>query len=239
MFDKWWKPILFWAFSVVAVIIPKSTVFNSLANISYLLLAFALLGLLISSAYQLVKRRWLKAIATGFIFAATIGAFVLYGLLMFFIRTIDGDKWADDLTIPSNIELNIPRGDGSPIRPDSIVNLVRTKTDFELYNSFQPGLFEYDFWCGKLERGTVYLKAFEVTQEYPLSVDRLRRESSIQVSNSTDSVIRFASAGHFTIYEGDWGKPYAARFEVWFKPDNSDQEIKLLQRNYKIEGWQR
>jgi hypothetical protein len=40
-----------------------------------------------------------------------------------------------------------------------------------------------------------------------------------------------------TIYEGDWGKPYAARFEVWFKPDNGGNEQKLFQKNYKIEGW--
>jgi hypothetical protein len=41
------------------------------------------------------------------------------------------------------------------------------------------------------------------------------------------------------IYEGDWGKPYAARFEVWFTPDAGGPERKLAERIFKIEGWQR
>jgi hypothetical protein len=43
----------------------------------------------------------------------------------------------------------------------------------------------------------------------------------------------------FTIYEGDWGKPYSARFEIWFIPDNGGKERKLVEKNYKVEGWQR
>jgi hypothetical protein len=49
----------------------------------------------------------------------------------------------------------------------------------------------------------------------------------------------FFSNAFFTIYEGDWGKPYAARFEVWFIPDSGAPEWKLLERVFKIEGWQR
>lgn len=84
-------------------------------------------------------------------------------MFLFFIETVDGDKWADNLTIPQNIELHVPKGDDFQTRPDSITNLERNRTDFELYNSFQPGLYEYDLWIGKIESGTVYLKAFEVT----------------------------------------------------------------------------
>ena len=65
--------------------------------------------------------------------------------------------------------------------------------------------------------------------------------------NSTDTLAMFqmdkgnSDLGRpFTIYEGHWGKPYAARFELWFVSDNSGgQEKKLLEKNYKIEGWQR
>jgi hypothetical protein len=37
----------------------------------------------------------------------------------------------------------------------------KTKTDLQLYNSFQPGLYEYDFWIDRIENGTIYLKAYE------------------------------------------------------------------------------
>ena len=50
---------------------------------------------------------------------------------------------------------------------------------------------------------------------------------------------KFGTNDHFTIYEGDWEKPYGARFEVWFKADNENEEIKLFEKNYVIEGWMR
>jgi hypothetical protein len=51
--------------------------------------------------------------------------------------------------------------------------------------------------------------------------------------------VRFSNNGTITIYEGDWGKPYAARFEVWFKGNEDQRERKLMEKVYKIEGWQR
>ena len=92
---------------------------------------------------------------------------------------------------------------------------------------------------GTIEKGTVYLKAFEITQEYALSTDRLSESSSIEIYNPTDSVKRFGTDSHFTIYEGDWGKPSAARCEVWFKPGRGENERKLFERNYEIEGLMR
>ena len=147
---------------------------------------------------------------------------------------------SDNLKIPTNIPINIPIDlDFNEHRPDSLTNSKKTISDFQLYNSFQPGLYEYDFWTGKIESGTIYLKAFEITQDYALSTDRLPQRSSIKISNPTDSIMRFGTTSHFTIYEGDWGKPYAARFEVWYKPDNGGKEQRLFTKNYKIEGWMR
>jgi hypothetical protein len=57
--------------------------------------------------------------------------------------------------------------------------------------------------------------------------------------NKSDRIIRFESPNYFTIYEGDWGKPYAARFEVWFEPTENGNERKLFEKNFIIEGWQR
>ncbi|MDN3706528.1 hypothetical protein QW060_26370 [Myroides ceti] len=99
----------------------------------------------------------------------------------------------------------------------------------------------------KIESGYCYLKAFEVTHNDPLSADRLKERSKIKVFNSSDTTAKFemtaregySAEGIFTIYEGDWDKPYAARFEVWFVPDNGGKERKLIEKNFKIEGWQR
>lgn len=208
--------------------------------ISFILWGIGSLGLILSIIYQVIKKRWLQAILTTLILGGTIAGIVFYAVFLFFIGTVDGDKWADDLKIPTNIQLDIPIDlkTGNK-RPDSILSWRKSKTDFQLYNSYQPGLYEFDFWTGKIESGTVYLKVFEITHEDALSTDRLPKTSAISVNNPDDSIRTFRTTSYFTIYEGDFGKPYAARFEVWFKPENGGQERKLFSKNYKIEGWQR
>lgn len=238
-FDKWLRPILFLVCSLLLVI--SNRFFdNQLFWLSITLFLIGLVGMLISTIYQLVKRRWWKGILSAIILIGTIVSLVIYVLTMFFIETVDGDKWADNLKIPTNIPIDTPIDLTLDYkRPDSVLALIKSETDFQLYNSFQPGLYEYDFWIGKIDSGTIYLKAYEITQSYALSTDYLPERSAIQVYNPTDSIRKFSTTTNFTIYEGDWGQPYAARFEVWFKPANGGKERKLFNRNYKIEGWQR
>ncbi|KAF2516035.1 hypothetical protein [Flavobacterium foetidum] len=169
---------------------------------------------------------------------------IVIALVGTFIADERPDTWAKNLTIPKNIQIDNPvdldfGSNFNSERPDSITNRIVTKTEFQLYNSFQPGLYEYDFWIGKIESGTIYLKAYEITQNKALSDDDLPKTSSIQIYNPTDSIKKFSTKDDFTIYEGDWGDPYAARFEVWFKSDNGKPERKLFSKNYKIEGWMR
>lgn len=232
--------MLFLGFTIGLVVLGEFISNRLLGDIGFSLLAVGLLALIISAIYQLTKRRWLQAIITLLAFGGTIAGLVIYTLALFFIETLDGDKWADNLKIPTNIQLDTPidlLNDDK--RPDSILALAKSATDFQLYNSFQPGLYEFDFWTGRIEDGTIYLKAFEITQEYALSTNRLPTTTAVKIYNTTDRIVRFGTTSHFTIYEGDWGKPYAARFEVWFKPDSGGPERKLFVKNYKIEGWQR
>jgi hypothetical protein len=110
---------------------------------------------------------------------------------------------------------------------------------FRLLTGIQPGIYGVAYSLNPGEPGSVYLKAFEVTKSTPLSVDRLEGASKTRMAWSTEHSERFGAKAGFTIYEGDWGKPYAARFEVWFKPDSGKNERKLAERIFKIEGWQR
>ena len=110
---------------------------------------------------------------------------------------------------------------------------------FELRNSFQPGIYDSEIWVNPGEPGMLYLKAFEITQKTPLSVDRLKDKSNEWIGWSDNPKELFFSNTHFTIYEGDWGKPYAARFEVWFTPDTGAKDRKLMEKVFEIEGWQR
>ncbi len=110
---------------------------------------------------------------------------------------------------------------------------------FKLLTGMQPGIYGVVYSLNPGEPGTVYLKAFEVTNGTPLSVEYLEMASKTRMTWSTEPSERFGARAGFTIYEGDWGKPYAARFEVWFEPDSKKNERKLAERIFKIEGWQR
>ena len=114
---------------------------------------------------------------------------------------------------------------------------IKEKFEFNLYNSSQPGIYSYDITVDKIEKGYIYLKAFEVTANDRLSEVRVKKRSKIIVDNISHKLKTYKLENDFTIYEGDWGKPYAVRFEIWF--NNGTAEIKLTKKNYIIEGWQR
>ncbi len=95
-------------------------------------------------------------------------------------------------------------------------------------------------FCNPGEGGDIYLKAFEITGNTPLSADRLRRTATERTGYSADPAELFFAQIPFRIYEGDWGQFYGVRLEVWFSPeDKSSPDRKLLEENFKIEGWMR
>jgi hypothetical protein len=237
-FDKWWRPVLIFGLTALIMVLCELTNSPKFQDYSFLLFVLGFMGLIISTVYQLVKKRWRIAILTTTITVISIVAFFFYSITLFWKDQSMPDKYADNLKIPTNIKINEPH---EQTQPTNIADL-----DFYIYNSFQPGLYQYAFWTKRIDKGKIYLKAFEVTKNDPLSVDRLKESSTITVYNPTDKLVMFQMdkgnsdlGRQFTIYEGDWGKPYAARFEIWFIPDNGGKERKLIEKNYKIEGWQR
>jgi len=237
-FDKWWRPVLFFGLTALIMVLCELTNEPIFQDYSFLLFLLGFLGLIISTVYQLVKRRWGFAILTTTIIGVSIVAFFFYSIALFWKYQSMPDKYADNLKIPTNVKINEPL---EQTQPTNIADI-----DFYIYSSFQPGLYKYNFWTKRIEKGKIYLKAFELTSNDELSSNSLQESSLIQVYNPTDTLVMFqmdkgnSDLGRtFTIYEGDWGKPYAARFELWLIPDNGGQERKLIEKNYKIEGWQR
>lgn len=115
----------------------------------------------------------------------------------------------------------------------------RGPEEFSHRNGMQPGIYNLTLRLNPGEPGITYLKAFEVTKGIRLSEHRLYISSNERIGWSQDPEEKFLYENEFTIYEGDWGKPYAARIEVWFRPDSGAPERKLMERICKIEGWQR
>ena len=112
--------------------------------------------------------------------------------------------------------------------------IIRGESSLELSDEY--GTYRARIRCNPGTPGRVYLKAFEITRSYPLSADSLKTETNEWVGWSNDPQDQFLSETHFMIHEGDLGKSYGARFEVWFQPDGGAPERKLIERNFKIEG---
>ena len=237
--EKWWVPpltflvsvIIFFATMGVDVFPPK------------LFLIFGVAVLFLGGVIQMFNNRRL----VGFL---NVGLSVLIlcfiAILVFSFNSLYGttDSFADNLELQDNVLLEKPlneRVDTPPalIKHENNGEILSNNINFQLYNSYQPGLYEYDLWIQSEQSGTVFLKVYEITQEILLSSSSVMNGSSIRIENTQGKIKKFSSKDDFTIYEGDWGQPYGARFEVWFIPDNKNEEKKLAQKNYIIEGWMR
>ena len=94
---------------------------------------------------------------------------------------------------------------------------------------------KYYVWYKPIEKGKIYLKAFEISKNIPLSADQIKEKSTIEVSPN-DSLQLFHK--EFTIYEGDWGKFYGSKISLYFKPDHKPEQ-KVIKKKYVVEGWMR
>lgn len=146
------------------------------------------------------------------------------------------DGFGKEHPIPYGLKYNLPlTEDSCSIEP---VDSLAPNTYLTIWNSFQGGIYTYDFYYEPLSSGEIYLKCFEVTENLPLSEERIAESSKVLI-NSTSSFEKLVSRQEFTIYEGDWGDYYAARIEVWYRDSVTKEERKLLEKVYRVEGYMR
>jgi hypothetical protein len=233
-FEVWWKPVL--TFVIAACIF----VFGLLKESKFIndtfdyVIVFLILVVLISAVYQFFIRKWYLGILQILI---TTGVFFC---LSFFLMYYPNDFFADNLKIPDDIEferpVNLDSFENSKAL-DSLSNSKNKNLTFKLVNVSQPGIYNYFFWYQPTELGAIFIKAYEITQNQELSTKTLKSRSRIEIRELVDSVVVFGEK--FTIYEGDWGKEYGARIEVWFEPKSGKPPYQIIKKNYIIEGWMR
>ncbi|WP_139258298.1 hypothetical protein [Epilithonimonas mollis] len=218
----WWKPTVLYL--IIYGIYLTGLLYADKLTVEILewLIYFPIIIILISSVYILFKSRWYYSLLQLVIFGITM--FYLMTFLMFY----PNDFFADNLEIPKNIKFEKPKN-----KIDTLI--VRKQNALEIKNDSQPGIYEYYFWYKPTEKGKLYLKASEITHNIPLSEQRIKDKSSIEIEPK-DNLQLFHKV--FTIYEGDWGKFYGSKISVYFKPDGRPEQ-KLIEKNYIVEGWMR
>ena len=231
--EYWWTFPIMLALSMLALIVLFTKTPSILETIIGILLLLVIIALLISWVLLLINKQWLKVLLS-FTVSFVVGCILLIPLTLSAMSGPDG--FGKDHPIPEGLEYNLPL----PFESEKVepVDSLNNQTYLQIWNDIQGGLYKYDFYYGSLGRGEIFLRCYEVTSNMALSEDRLIEESRVKVSPQKQfgQVVNKQS---FTIYEGDWDDYYAARIEVWFKNAETNQESKLLEKVYRVEGWMR
>ena len=154
------------------------------------------------------KQRWkcFLSFSSSFVIAGVLG------LPMAMASMSAPDGFGKDHPIPDGLKYNLPiEEDSCSTEP---VDSLDSNTYLTIWKDCQGGIYTYDFYYGPLSSGEIYLKCFEVTENLPLSEERIAAESSQAIIKPTSSFSKLVNRHEFTIYEGDWGDYYAARIEV-------------------------
>jgi hypothetical protein len=109
----------------------------------------------------------------------------------------------------------------------------------DLAQGMQGGIYVVSAQVNAGEPGYAHLQIYEHTRNTRLSAERVEQGSKQILGWSKRPEERFLYQVEITVYEGDWGVYYPARFELWFVPDSGAPARKLVQDVFRIEGWQR
>ena len=234
MLKYWW--------ALIVALLTFAVIFDLLILTSYDILLTIVLGIMlllcvgivISWVLLIKSKKWCESILSFISSVIVIVAFysslplLLYGPLT--------DDFGKNHSIPEGQDYSIPFDMES--REMESADSLNTDTYLQIQNDYQGGIYQYDFYYGALPEGEIYLKCYEVTENLPLSEERILEESKVSIERST-SFTQLVSKQRFTIFEGEWGDYYAARIEVWHRDADTQQEQKLCEKVYRVEGWMR
>ena len=117
-------------------------------------------------------------------------------------------------------------------------SMRRGEPEIFIADGFQGGIYHVYAYVNPGEAGFAYLKVFEATRNTPLSEHRIPSSSTEYIGWSVDPRNLFFYNSRINILEGNWGQYYPARFELWFVPTADGPQRKLIEKIFRVEGWQ-
>ncbi len=230
----WWLFPLLFAAAIFSIAITSSSWTAMAWEISILLTSMALIT---SWIFLLIFKKWWRFLFSFIMGALTVAFFIYLLYLGISLAFNPGpDNFGKEHPIPTWLDYNLPLDEGEEL-PYPIDSTAQD-TWLQIWNDFQGGMYTYDFYYPALEEGVVFLRCYEATENIPLSSERISAASMV-ATPSTTSFSKVVEKQCFTIYSGDWGDYYAARIEVWHKNANTGKERKLMEKVYRVEGWER
>ena len=229
----WWLfPLAFIASLLI------SAYFDSMWPIFFVIsVPLTFVAMITSWIILLIFKKWWRFLLSFILGALTVTYFVY--LLMAAIEQAFNpgpDNFGKEHPIPTWLDYNLPLDKGE--EPPYPIDSIASNTWLQIWNDFQGGMYTYDFYYPALEEGWIYLRCYEATENIPLSSERIWAASMV-ATPSTTSFSKVVEKQSFTIYTGDWGDYYAARIEVWHKDAKTGKKRKLMEKVYRVEGWER
>lgn len=147
------------------------------------------------------------------------------------------DPYAALHPIPQGLKYDIPFDENSNLHSmEDLVVKSNSSTWLQVTTEY-IGVFAYTFYYTELEEGEIYLRCFEAGTGEPLSQERLRAASASPSVPGEEFHCHVRNQG-FVIYEGDPQHFYVARIEVWFRAASDNQERKLMEKFYRVDGYE-
>lgn len=233
MIKFWWIFPLLLGFSMLTMSLTFAVEPLFVENIVTILFLLTIVALPVSWVYLLLNRQWWKCIFS-FVTSAII-VFVLWLPLVLGALSAP-DRFGKNHPIPTGLKYELPLS----AECDSLIaaDSLHPDTYLQIWNDIQGGMYQYDFYYGHLPAGEIFLRCYEATKNIALSEHDIKESSRVAISPQTQFG-KIVNRQPFTIYEGDWEDYYAARIEVWYKNAETNQESKLLEKIYRVEGWMR
>ena len=235
--------ILKYWWALIVALLTFAVIFDVLIFTSYDILLTIVLGIMlllcvgivISWVLLIKNKKWRESIVSFISSMVIIIAFTFISAIMALYGPLT-DNFGKNHSIPEGQDYSIPYE--MEFRQMESADSLNIDSYLQIQNDIQGGMYLYDFYYGALPAGEVYLKCYEVTENLPLSEERILEASKVSIEHST-SFKQLVSKQRFTIYEGEWGDYYAARIEVWHRDAYTQQEQKLCEKVYRVEGWMR
>lgn len=206
--------------------------------------------LVVTFVFALIKKQYKNALRIGII-ELIIAVFSLIWIV--FVGMAEGsfDHFGRRHPIPDGMEYLEPAPRSPQPKEQMYWDSLTIQNGILLIDeALQWGTYKYMAYLPPMEEGgIIYLKLYEATSGLQLSAANIEYNTTLEVFPSDSSrIYRMRddlpevygrSQGHFfTIKEGSWGDYYAARVELWFKPESGDERL-LMTRIYKVQGWSR
>jgi hypothetical protein len=229
----WWVLPLLLCFGLLGLMYSFTSTPSISESIVGVLLLLVVILLPVSWIILLINKKWWQCILS---FLSSVIIVVLFWVPLVMAAMFGPDDFGSKHKIPDGLEYHLPLQSSSD--ENVLIDSLDAETYLQVWQGYQGGIYTYDFYYPSLPAGEIFLRCYEVTENIPLSEDRLGRRSSVHV-DSTNSFSKLVNQYEFTIYEGDWEDYYAARIEVWFRDATSKKERKLCEKIYRVEGWMR